>query len=306
MADTRLEDLTDIATAGGLEATDIVYINRPGTDADYKGDADDITTYVLNNIPNGAIAYAKLSGVQASDATLTALAGVATAADKLIYATGSDTFSTTDFTAGGRALVNSAGTANTFPYFSASNTVTLGSVTAAALSILDDATTAAIATTLGLGTGSSPEFTGINIGHASNTTITQSAPGRIAVEGVNVALVTNAIRLIGFTATSPSTGKQKGYAVSPVAGTITGWGFEVDAGTATVKVWKKATGTAVPTVADNINTSGVAISSGTAVRSTTVTDFTSTAVSAGDFFAFNLSAVSGVAEMTFWIEITPT
>lgn len=46
--------------------------------------------------------------VQPKDATLTALAGVTTAADKLIYATGSDAFSTTDFTAAGRALVDDA------------------------------------------------------------------------------------------------------------------------------------------------------------------------------------------------------
>ena len=36
---------------------------------------------------------------------------------------------------------------------------------------------------LGLGTGDSPEFTGVNIGHASDTTITRSSAGVIAVEG---------------------------------------------------------------------------------------------------------------------------
>jgi hypothetical protein len=79
----------------------------------------------------------------------------------------------------------------------------------------------------------------------------------------------------------------------------------VDTGTATVKVWKKATGTAVPTVSDNINTSGVAISTGTYVHSNTVSDFTTTTVAAGDIFAFNVSAVSGATELTFQLEITP-
>lgn len=45
---------------------------------------------------------------QPIDATLTALAAVATAANKLIYATGSDAFSTTDFTAAARALLDDA------------------------------------------------------------------------------------------------------------------------------------------------------------------------------------------------------
>ena len=39
---------------------------------------------------------------------------------------------------------------------------------------------------LGLGTSDSPEFTGVNIGHASDTTITRSSAGVIAVDGQNV------------------------------------------------------------------------------------------------------------------------
>ena len=60
---------------------------------------------------------------QGLDATLTALAGVGTVADKLIYATGADAFSTTDLSAFGR-------------------------------SIIDDADAGAVRTTLGLGTAS--------------------------------------------------------------------------------------------------------------------------------------------------------
>ena len=39
------------------------------------------------------------------------------------------------------------------------------------------------ASNLGLGTSDSPQFTGVNIGHASDTTITRSSAGVIAVEG---------------------------------------------------------------------------------------------------------------------------
>jgi len=39
---------------------------------------------------------------------------------------------------------------------------------------------------LGLGFEDSPQFAAINLGHASDSTITRVAPGRIAIEGVNV------------------------------------------------------------------------------------------------------------------------
>lgn len=45
---------------------------------------------------------------QVSDATLTALAGVTTAANKLIYATGADAFTTTDLSSFGRTLIDDA------------------------------------------------------------------------------------------------------------------------------------------------------------------------------------------------------
>lgn len=87
--------------------------------------------------------------VAVNDVELTSVAALTSAADRLPYYTGSGTAALATFTAGGRALVNSAGTANTFPYFSASNTVTLGAITAAGLAILDDANAAAQLTTLG-------------------------------------------------------------------------------------------------------------------------------------------------------------
>jgi hypothetical protein len=104
----------------------------------------------------------------------------------------------------------------------------------------------------------------------------------------------------GFTTSGTVvTGKTKGFYTHPVAATLVGWNFAVDAGTATVTIWKVAAGTAVPTVANSISTSGVSISTGTAVQSTTMTDFTTTAVTANDIFAYNISAVSGVGEITF-------
>jgi hypothetical protein len=104
----------------------------------------------------------------------------------------------------------------------------------------------------------------------------------------------------GFTISGTiATGKTSGFYTHPHIATLVGWNFAVDAGTATVTIWKIAAGTAVPTVANSISTSGVSISTGTAVQSTTMTDFTTTAVTANDIFAYNISAVSGVGQMTF-------
>lgn len=103
-----------------------------------------------------------------------------------------------------------------------------------------------------------------------------------------------------------STGQKGTYPVCVYGGTITAYTITVDTGTCTAKFWKKATGTAIPTVADNINTSGVSISSGTVIRSTTVTDFTTTTVTANDIFALNLTAVSGATKIFVCLEITRT
>ena len=57
------------------------------------------------------------------------------------------------------------------------------------LSELSNTTTAK--TNLGLGTTDSPQFTAVNIGNASDTTVTRASAGVIAVEGSNVLLASN-------------------------------------------------------------------------------------------------------------------
>lgn len=95
---------------------------------------------------------------------------------------------------------------------------------------------------------------------------------------------------------SLSTGTSAPFTV-PFACTLQSWNIDVDTGTATVKLWKRATGTAIPTSGNSINTSGVSISSGTAVHSTTLSDFTTTTFSANDIYIVQLSAVSGATQV---------
>jgi hypothetical protein len=92
---------------------------------------------------------------------------------------------------------------------------------------------------------------------------------------------------------NPLTVGKTGYYTVPYSCVINSWNMTVDTGTTTVDVWKVPTGTAVPTSSNTITgTATPAISSGTAVHSTTLTGWT-TSVAPNDIFGFNIKAVSG-------------
>ena len=185
--------LTNIA--GQTFATDSsIYWTSPSTASTYTltgfgrtlaGSAD--ASAARTSLGLGTAATQASSAFQSADATLTALASLTTTADRGIYATASDTFSTYTLTAFGRSLVDDAdaatarttlglGTAATQAstafqpvdatltalaglttsadmgiYATASDTFTTYTLTSFGRSLVDDADASAARTTLGLG-----------------------------------------------------------------------------------------------------------------------------------------------------------
>lgn len=133
----------------------------------------------LGDDPNFAASMTTaLAGKQPVDATLTAFAAAATAANKLAYFNGTDSVALTDLSAFARTILDDADgaavrttigaqavdatltalagmttSANALPYFTGTDVVTTTTLSSFARTILDDTTAAAVLTTLGIGTG---------------------------------------------------------------------------------------------------------------------------------------------------------
>lgn len=155
---------------------------------------------------------------------------------------------------------------------------------------------------------------GVGIAHfaGSTQTLTSSlivaadiTSGTITGTQVNTNLKT---RAIPFNFGAPegsalSTGLVR-YITVPYGCTINGYDISADSGTATIKFWKVATGTALPTVSNVISTSGVQLTTGTTVRSSTTSDFTTTTITAGDILAATNTATSAAKFLQAEIECT--
>jgi phage-related tail fiber protein len=143
------------------------------------------------------------TNIQAYDAGLQSIAGLTTAADRMIYTTAADVYAVTTLTAFGRSLIDDVdaaaarttlglaiGTnvqaysaalqsisglttaADTLIYTSASNTYATSTLTAFGRSLIDDADAAAGRTTLGLGTIATQAANNVNITGGSITGLT--------------------------------------------------------------------------------------------------------------------------------------
>ena len=311
MADTKLSDLT----SGTAEGTDIVYaVKDPsGTPVDRKLTLSSIKDYVLglantwtqNQTFSGGVNKVTITA-PATGSTLTIAEGkTLTASNTLTFSgtdgstlnvgtggtlgalatvtpgTGVDAFLATPSSAnlaaavtdetGSGALVFATSPALTTPDLGTPSALTLTNATGLPVSGITASTSSA------LGVGS------IELGHASDTTITRASAGVIAVEGDTVATLTATQTLTNKTLTSPTF-------TTPVLGTPS-------SGTLT-----SCTGLPISTGVSGLGT-GVATAAANAVDGTggLVTDATFAAASGKKLTASNTLTLAGTdgTTMTF-------
>ena len=179
---TQLNDLSDVTITGAATGEVLRYSGSAWVDATLA------YTDISGTPTLGTAAAAAATDFQPVDAGLTSISGLTTAANKMIYTTGSDTYAVADLTSAGRALLDDAdaaaqrttlglGTAATSAsgdfqpvdagltsisglttaadkmiYTTGSDTYAVADLTSAGRALLDDADAAAQRTTLGLGT----------------------------------------------------------------------------------------------------------------------------------------------------------
>lgn len=128
---------------------------------------------------------------------------------------------------------------------------------------------------------------------AGNTTLTAA---KLELNAFNFGIPDSSrIKLLTFNFPSPALNQVAYFRDIPAACTISGWKIGLSpSGTATLKFWRIADGTANPTASNSISTSGNSLSSGAVTPwSTNVSDFTSTALVAHDIVAATITALSG-------------
>ena len=245
-ADVSASAAIDISKISGAQASDatLTSIAALGTAADktlYTTGIDTwaetaITSFGRSLIDDAAASNARTTlglvigtDVQAQDATLASLAALGTAADKIAYTTGIDTWAEAAITSFGRSLIDDAAASNArttlglvigtdvqaydaelaalagltsaadkLPYFTGSGTADVAAFTAAGRAIVDDADAAAQRTTLGLGTIATQASSSVSISGGSITGITDLA---IADGGTGASTQTAAMDALSPTTT---------------------------------------------------------------------------------------------------------
>lgn len=164
-----------------------------------------------------------ITDAQALDATLTALAGLSTSADSLIYATGSDAFTTTPLTSAGRALLDDADVV--------AQRATLGLGTAAVVNYGTASGNAMLVGAFGLGSANADLMTSAGSGGFDTaagksqflrySTTTENRPGIIGSAGTGIHIARASDGSNDTQLAFDSTGKIAGRAKP--SGTWSGW-----------------------------------------------------------------------------------
>jgi hypothetical protein len=203
-------------------------------------------------------------------------------------------------TTSGSLNFNLAGTSGGVPYFSSGTVLSSSSALTANLPVFGGG--AGAAPVSGTRTGNTTQvatWTGAttatrcvdtdgsgNLQVGSADCVVNSSPSNVLRRGISFSIGSPDGSALSAASTTTR------YVTVPFSCTISAYNLLVDAGTITVKFWKKATGTAIPTSSDSISTSGVSIASGTAIHSTTVSDFTTTTVTQNDIMAMTVTTVA--------------
>lgn len=301
--------------------------------------------------------------IQAYDAGLASIAGLTTAADKMIYTTASDTYAVTDLSSFARTLLDDAdaGTARTtlgvaigsdvqaydaelaalagltsaadaLPYFTGSGTASVTTLTAAARTVLDDASVGDMRTTLGLAIGTDvqaydaelaalagltsaankvPYFTGSgtaglldfndedNMSSDSATAVASQQSIKAYVDGEVGAIP----HVKALTVESPTDSEDIGMFFTDVAITVTQMNAVLRGSSTPSVTWT------VRHNSDRSATGAEVVTSGTTTTSTStgseVTSFNDATIPAGSWVWFETTAQSGtVDELTLAVEYT--
>jgi hypothetical protein len=159
-------------------------------------------------------------------------------------------------------------------------------------------------------------LTGIELGHDTDTTLTRASSGVLAVEGVNVetvATTANArIASVGITIDgggSAITTGIKGYVEVPYACTITAWTLLADtSGAIVIDVWKDTYANFPPDNGDSITNGDEPeiTASGVKAQDTSLGNWTTVAVAAGDVLAFNVDSVTSITRAHLILKVVKT
>ena len=160
--------------------------------------------------------------------------------------------------------------------------------------------TGATGATGGTGSNGATGYTGATGATGVGITGTTGATGSNGPAGPSGPTGANGSGGFGFAFGSPANSAaltagstQTAYLTVPRACTINSWDITVDGGTISFDVWKVATGTAIPTSTNSIvGGTYPSIATGTAIHSTTLTTWTTTAVAANDIVGINIQAAA--------------